>query len=395
MGIILPTLSFTVASAKSDSSVYVRLFATRSFRAISLQGYSGLRVSGLRAYGTVTLRAKGLHVQVTDEKSLRLAQPVVTVASRSGRWVDLQLPSASKRTVGWLRITVRHGELQVVNVLPLETYVLGIVNAELGSLDFHPESLKAQIVASRSYVLASRDRHRRDGYDFCDSPHCQAFGGTASIQSAFKLAMEVSRGEYLSYASRPVPAFFHDNCGGRTASVEEVWDTPSLPCLQGVRDGPQDPYCRHAPRAHWHFIADRKALRECFHREGWISDYDALDSLRVVTTGPSGRAQQVCIQSNHPLWVSANDFRQALGRFYGSEVLPSTLFSMNREQDHFHFVGRGWGHGVGLCQWGAIQMAKEGKTYREILQHYYPGTQIDRLPEPLYATSNKGGSLFN
>lgn len=390
IGALVFSASLSVASAQTPTTIRVGLLANRSFSAVTLDGYSGLRASGQRAQGTLKVTAKGPVVEVSDGKALHLKLAVVTVASRGGRWIDIGMEGRTlKRTVGWLQISAKSGQLHIVNTVPLETYVLGIVDSELGSVHFNPESLKAQIVASRSYVLASRGRHKHDGFDFCDTPHCQAFGGTSAIRSDFKLAVETSRGEYLSYGGHPIPAYFHDNCGGRTASIQDVWGTGALPYLQGVQDGAHnDPYCRFAPRAHWHFAADRRTLGECFRKEGWIAEHEALDSLHVVSLDPSGRAQQVLIQSNHPLWVPAVQVRQALNRYFGSEVLSSTVFVIKREKDNFYFIGRGWGHGVGLCQWGAIQMAKEGKTYREILQHYYPGTQIDRLPEPQYAISN-------
>jgi stage II sporulation protein D len=107
--------------------------------------------------------------------------------------------------------------------------------------------------------------------------------------------------------------------------------------------------------------------------------------VRVATFDSSGRADQVCIQSNHQVWVPANDVRREMIRFFKKEVIPSTFFSVARERSDFIFTGKGWGHGVGLCQWGAIQMAKAGKSYRQILQHYYPGTALDRLPEFRYS----------
>ncbi len=369
-------------------SIKVRLLAGHKLRSIQLEGYAGLRLSGQRAQGRVTLAADGNSIIWHDEGKLKSTDRLVTAASRGSRWIDIHSPHVeARRTVGWLQITARDGYLCVVDVLPLETYVLGVVDPELGSIHFSPESLKAQIVASRSYVLALRGRHAREGYDFCDTPHCQVFTGTAMIRPEFKMAMEESRGLYLSYNGRAIPGFFHDNCGGRTASAEDVWGMRGTPYLRGVDDGGDNAYCRHAPRAHWEFFASRSKLASCFRKEGWLDEHAALDDLRVMTQDSSGRADQVMVQSGKPLWVAAADLRQALIRHFGKEVLPSTVFTIARETGGFRFVGRGWGHGVGLCQWGAIQMAREGKNFKEILVHYYPGTSLDRLPEPAWASA--------
>jgi stage II sporulation protein D len=367
-----------------STSVRVGLFANHPPEQIEVTGYAGLRILGDSASGAVTLRAHTGEVEARDAKGHSWRAPVVTLASRGTRWIDLKSPAAGRRTVGVLHVRALNGRLQISNVLPIETYVLGVVQGELGSLHFNPESLKAQIVASRSFVLASRPpagqaggRHAADGFDFCDGPHCQVFSGTREINGAFKTAMQETRGQFLSYQGRAIPGYFHDTCGGRTASVSDVWGAPRAPYLCGVADD----FCRHARRAQWSFRASRGALRSCLAEAGWIQDAEALDGLRVATFDSSGRADQVCIQAHHSLWVPSAAFRQALLRHFKGEVLPSTLFQISRNGSEFIFAGKGWGHGVGLCQSGAIAMASAGKSYREILSHYYPGTQLDRLPE--------------
>ncbi len=389
MGALLPGLFLTLSFAEPSSNIKVGLFANRPVHCLMIDGYAGLRVNGQRAWGTVTVTLQQGRLRVQDEKALDFTASTVTVASRAGRWMDLKTEAHyKKRTIGWLQLTANGHDLQVVDVIPLESYVLGIVDGELGSVHFNPEGLKAQIVASRSYVLASRGRHKKSGFDFCDSPHCQMFKGTDAIQSEYKLAVEMSRGQYLAYKGKVVPGYYHDSCGGRTASVQEVWDSPAVPYLQGVQDGDSSgAYCRFAPRAQWMFVVNRHQLADCFQRAGWIREHEALNAVRVVSLSGSGRAEQVLIQSQHSAWIPGPEVRSALNRYFGKEVLASTVYRVRSQGDLFYFSGQGWGHGVGLCQWGAIQMANKGKTYREILKHYYPGTQIERLPEPQYVTT--------
>jgi stage II sporulation protein D len=387
---MLPLLTSSVAAVDWNPSIKVRLLANEPVHSITILGYGGLRISGQRMHGPVTLYVHDQYVVVKDTGGQIFMQDRPTIASRGARWIDLTPPEGgTRRTVGWLSVSVHNGMLQIVNVVPLETYVLGIVKGEMGSVHFNYESLKAQVVASRSYVLATRG-HRHTEYDFCDGPHCQVFEGTASIIPNFKMAMQSSRGEYLAYHGKPIPAFYHDSCGGKTASIQTVWNESSaVPYLQSVEDnGKVNAYCAESPMAHWTFYASRRDLHECFTAKGWINDYDALDTLRVVVLDDSERARFVLIQTAHPRWLPAIDVRKAVIRHFGKEVLKSTVFTIVREGDGFRFLGRGWGHGVGMCQWGAIEMGKEGKTYREILAHYYPGTTLERLTEPLFVKSS-------
>jgi len=394
-------MNMPLTALEPPKAVRIRLLSNETLSSVTLEAYGGLRVSQQRAWGKVTVSVIGNALHIVDEKDLNFVTTHANFASRAGRWVDMQRPyKTSKRTVGWVQITVNDKKLRIVNILPLETYVLGIVEGELGSLNFHPESLKAQIVASRSYVLAKKSRHRMDGYDFCDRPHCQVFKGTESIRPAFKLAMQSSKGEYLSYNGKAIPAFYHDNCGGKTAAIQDVWKTPSCAYLPSVEDNQQSSdanpdkdddelnYCRNAPRANWTFEAKRDVLRKCFNQEGWITGFDALDTLRVIRINSSERAHQVLVQTAHPRWIGAAEFRRVINRHFDSEVLKSTYFTITRNKDTFTFSGKGWGHGVGLCQWGAIEMGNQGKTYKEILAHYYPGTKVERVLEPVFATTN-------
>lgn len=392
-------LNISVPAHTADSTattIRVRLLASEVLSTITIEAYGGLRISTDRAQGRVIIRAVGNEVELRDTKSLRIQKPILNIASRAGRWMDIQRPDRkTRRTVGWLQLRANDGKLEIINVLPLETYVLGVVEGELGSLHFNPESLKAQIVASRSYVLGSRGRHGKVGFDFCDGPHCQVFGGTASIRSDFKLAMQESRGQYLSFRGKPVPGYFHDNCGGKTAAVEDIWKAQPTGYLQSVSDGEDESICKVSPYSRWTYSAPREDLRICFFEAGWIQNQDALDTLRVIRINSSDRAHQVLIQSNHPRWVSAKEFRKTVNTYYNREVIKSTYFTIDKTKNGFEFEGRGWGHGVGLCQWGAIAMGREGKTYKQILRHYYPGTVLERLTEPQYVTNDHDHSSLN
>ena len=325
---------------------------------------------------------------LTDQNDLFLWSAKATIRSIENNEILVETANDHRRIEGVLTVSVRPNSLQVINRMPTEVYILGVIEPELGSLNFPVDSLRAQIIACRTYTMAMRGRHASQGYDFCDGPHCQTFRGIDRIQPSLVVANAAVHGQYLSYGGRPIPAFYHDNCGGMTAAADQVWPMASRPYLKAVKDGnAEDVYCRYAPRARWTFQADYPSLRKILIREGLLARRKPLYNIRIVRTDVSGRAQVIGLYSDRQLIrLPANSFRRLLNRSYGSEVLPSTLFTVSREGQRFIVAGRGWGHGVGLCQWGAIEMAREGKNYRQILQHYFPGTTLEEIPVPMYAT---------
>src|SRR6185437_13090983 len=173
------------------------------------------------------------------------------------------------------------------------------------------------LVASRSYVMAMRGRHRKEGYDFCDTPHCQTFRGMASVNPLVIAAGLAVQGEYLSHHGRVVPAFFHDNCGGETTTPKAVWGI-SIPYLRGVRDGPAgESYCRFAPSAHWEKFVSRTRLGECLAARKIIAAGAPLVSVQVVDRDASGRARVLALKTDHAIRVPVRKFQAALNDYFG------------------------------------------------------------------------------
>ncbi len=378
-----------VRASASNDLVRISLFSKESLRTVVVESPGGLRVLGKTVHGPLHVYLRGEDLMLSNGKDYYLLCSKASITAARGSELTIGAQNERRKTLGLVTLVPHRGGVRVLNLMPSEVYVLGVVEPELGSLNFAPDSLRAQIVTSRSYLMAMRGRHSAQGFDFCDSAHCQVFKGMNGIRPTLLAASAAVRGKYLSYGGRAIPAFFHDSCGGMTAAADQVWPVNRLPYLRPVRDGDGEGYCRFAPKAHWKFEADQRLLQKCLVREGLLRSQDSLTSIRIGKTDFSGRAAVVCITGKKTARISANGFRLALNRFYGSEVLPSTLFTVNREGHRFVIAGRGWGHGVGLCQWGAIEMAKEGKSYQEILQHYFPGTQIDQIQVPIFAIGHR------
>jgi stage II sporulation protein D len=267
-----------------------------------------------------------------------------------------------------LRICARKGELVLAVTLPVETYVERVVASESGAADTL-ESLKALAVVVRSFAL--HQQHGHADYDLCDSTHCQLlhWGGGSGRQAAAHAATLSTAGETLWFHGQRAQAWFHQNCGGRTASPQEVWPgkvrgNAPMPWLVSRAD----PWCTAGGAREWSAdlsLADLSAALGAagLVRPGW-------KTLTVALRGESGRAVMLKVDAAE---ISAEDFRLAVGRAMGWNRILSTWFEVVQQGDHFLFHGRGSGHGVGLCQAGAATMGAAGRDSAQILAQYFPG----------------------
>ena len=257
--------------------------------------------------------------------------------------------------------------LQVVNEVGVEDYVAGTLGKEIYP-DWEPEMLKAQAVAARSYALHQRARNRTQPYHVVAGTGHQVYGGVDAESPAVIAAVSATRGEYLAYQRRPILAAYHSASGGRTASAQEVWGE-SLPYLVSIEvEGEEE-----SPDTYWRAAISRTKLGRALASLG--IQIDTVREARVIDRSRSGRASRVQIRSDtdsHTL--EARALRVALGE----TVIRSTLFEIRVQKDGFIFVGSGYGHGVGMSQWGAQAMALRGSSYREILRAFYPGTSLVR-----------------
>ena len=252
--------------------------------------------------------------------------------------------------------------------LPVERYVEYVVAAESGAAD-SPESRKALAVVARSFALAPA--HGHTAFDVCDSTHCQ-WVHWRTTREAHAAALATA-GESLWFHGRRAAAYFHQNCGGRTASAAEVWPPRSASdrAAQGALVSRADPYCQRVGSSEWTATLSRAELTQALAAAGLVAP--GWKTLTVAQRGESGRAMTLLIGSTK---VSTEDFRLAVGRALGWNRIRSNWFEIAPQGDGFLFHGRGSGHGVGLCQAGAAEMAREGHSYREILAQYFPGATI-------------------
>jgi stage II sporulation protein D len=263
-------------------------------------------------------------------------------------------------------LTAHAGSLVIVVTLPVESYVERVVASESGPGD-SLESLKALAIVVRSFAL--HEAHGHAEYDLCDSTHCQLlhWSGNGERRIAAHAATLATAGETLWFHGQRALAYFGKDCGGRTASPDEIWPrAKSLPYLPSQ----PDPFCTRQGAREWASEITHSDLTAALAAHGLAKP--GWQNLTVARRGASGRA--VTLQLDHAE-ISAEEFQLAVGESLGWNRIPSTWFEVSRQGDRFAFHGRGWGHGVGLCQKGAAAMAAQGHTTREILAQYFPGAE--------------------
>jgi stage II sporulation protein D len=256
--------------------------------------------------------------------------------------------------------------LLFVNTVDLEEYIKGVLYHEV-SHRWPLEAIKAQAVAVRSYAIYQVQQNKNKDYDMTNDIYSQVYGGKTSERYRTNLAVQRTRGEILIFKEKVLPAYYHATCGGATENVKEVWKHDLYP-LKGVRC----PFCSHSPHYSWKKNFQYKAIQEKRKKSGY--KIGLIKNIEVRDRTLSGRVKTLDITSRdgEKISISGKAFRDVIG----PNELRSNDYRVVMKGYYCDFIGKGWGHGVGLCQWGAMGMAKQQHTYDEILMYYYPGTQM-------------------
>jgi stage II sporulation protein D len=262
--------------------------------------------------------------------------------------------------------------------LSLEDYVSGVVSAE-GSVDNQRESLKALAVAVRTYALKNLGRHKREGYDFCTSTHCQRFEFSEPIAAAARAAHETAGLILKDQRGLLADVYFSASCGGMTANLRTLWGTPAPPHLTGVRDE----YCNAGSHARWTDVISLPRMLKALRSDPRTNVGEKIRELTVAKRDQTGRAEVVSIVGSQNRVINGWDFKLIVGRALGWNVLKSSRFTVSRSGSDFVFRGTGFGHGLGLCQEGAHEMAQRGQNFSQILGRYFPVTTVGPQIKPI------------
>jgi stage II sporulation protein D len=259
-------------------------------------------------------------------------------------------------------------DLWVINVLPLEEYLVGLINFEISS-QWPMEAIKAQVVAARTYAFYQQANRSGEPYDVDSGVSDQVYGGTGKEDARSRRAMEETRGELILYQGNPIFAVYSACCGGKTESGEYMW-AGVFPYLRST----ECVYCLDSPYFLWNYSIDGERLASALGN-GTVSGARVL-GVEIGERSPSRRVLKLWVQSEGARRMfPGKDFRRLLGY----DQLRSTNFIVTEKEGVFQFSGLGWGHGVGFCQWGARGMADAGMDYRTILKWYYQGVEIGKI----------------
>lgn len=256
-------------------------------------------------------------------------------------------------------VRVHRGRLQLINVIPLEDYLAAVLGSEMPK-SFPAEALKAQAVAARTYALQKKLEQIDQPFHLGSSVIHQVYGGTEREDPRTRAAVEATRGEVLTWELQPIEAYFHASCGGHTEDGRPALGR-DLPYLRSVSCP-----CAGLPASRWATTIPVSELERALGMPA--------DGIEVQRRTRSGRAVWVAARQKA---VDAVTFRRKVGY----TRIKSLAFDVEvvRDGQALRFSGRGYGHGAGMCQWGAKAMADRGHTWHQILEHYYPGTELQRL----------------
>ena len=337
---------------ESARDLTVELFSSRTVIHLTATPISGSKTP-------LEVEWRALHKPLTLSGSFRMQvsgeEPVVA----AGKWT----------------ITSQHDGLRVLLTLPSEAYVLAALSGEAAH-DEPLASLKAMAISIRTFALENANRHRAQGFGLCDSTHCQALR-LGKPRSEVELAVRETAGETLWSGDQRAHIYYTQHCGGRSESAAAIWPDEQASYLAGNR---ADPYCLRRSPAEWHTAIPLAQLSDIFRAQGWHTP-SPIANIRVTRRTAEGRAELLEVTGRGaPAQLSASSFRFAVDRQLGWNQVRSDWYTANVSGLVVEIQGKGYGHGAGLCQAGAYEMAMEGKTEADILNFYFPGTVAGITP---------------
>lgn len=323
--------------------------------------------------------------------------------------IDSIIQIGQNKYRGFISFISKGEQITLINHIEIEDYLYGVVPKEMG-YSFHMESLKAQAVAARTFAMASKNKHKSEGFNLCDTTHCQVYGGMSVEHPNTNMAVDETKGLYVFYNGNIAETVYHSNNGGYIESSKEVWG--------GHFDylvAKEDPFSKNTNASTWEMKLTNKELSGKIRAAG-INIGDILD-VEILETTSANRVVNVkligtlgeetitgaklrTILGMRSTWFDIEKKGETISRIgYVFDPETSKVVEINLDYatiidgnnikskskingsqgtkvEEFLFNGRGYGHGIGMSQYGALEMAKQGYTYEEIIKHYYTGVDI-------------------
>jgi len=267
-------------------------------------------------------------------------------------------------------------KLSVINRIALEEYLYGVLYNEV-SHRWPIEAIKAQAITARTFALYQARQNKLQDYDLTNDIYSQVYSGATSERWSTTRAVKLTLGKVLAYKGDIFPTYYHATCGGKTEDAANLWNIDMEP-LKGSECG----FCKESPHYKWTKNIPLPEIEQKLGESGY--KVGKIKSVIVMARNKSGRVDKIEIKDDSDVscMLTGKDFRKMVG----PNDLRSTNFEPSINNDKLVLSGIGWGHGVGMCQWGAKGMAGHGKNAEEILKIYYPGaeiTAIDKIADKL------------
>jgi stage II sporulation protein D len=349
--------------------------------------------SGLELISNSKLKIKtgNKNGTVAGKISVRF-EPSLKIITSEGNIKNPELPISIEPTKRFIRINEniypgtivisKFGDILVVNHVKIEDYLKGVIPYEMGNLPENQiEALKAQAVAARSFVMAHRKPN--EPFDISTTIWDQVYGGVSKTGKIVEKAVESTRGIVATSNKKIIDAKYSSTCGGVTENNENIWVGERVRYLRSARDSGWDrkDFCRFSPHYRWERIYDKKEFFEVVKKQ--IQDFfgktpSKIEWIRITKRTRTNRVRIIEINTDiGKFYLEKDQIRRLFSDHRGS--LKSLMFQIKVKSSQIIVSGKGFGHGVGMCQYGAMEMAKERYNYKKILIHYYKGIRLEKL----------------
>lgn len=352
---------------------------------------------------------KGRRMVVADDsgRTVAVSRGAVVVEPENQDTSAIILEDTGKALRGRLEISIFRANLRQVDIVDLENYTEGVLAAEM-PVHSPIEALKAQAILARTIALYIKEvsrRHKKDGYDVCDDTHCQVYEGLRAESARSRDVVAATRGVIVTYHGRVAQVIYSSNCGGHTQSSSDLAGWGDVPYWQGIRDsvedddGPLSPWKLRQTLKSWpqSFCQPSNDVHPSHYRWTRVVSLAQLDQrvsrrlklgrlkwIRALRRSPSGNVNAVLFQGTRRNVKVTDEMKirglLALGSLRSTQFIIEPEYGRDGKPAAFVFYGGGWGHGVGLCQSGAMGRAEAGQTYDQIIKAYFKGVDIGRLP---------------
>ena len=337
-----------------NDSDYVKVLIHKTRSRVIISSSSRMKISTVKN-NNIKYNGRGKEFVFIPEK---IAEPVLIESWGSFLTIN------GKEYRGMIELHNVMGKLYIINVLRMYEYLYGVLPSEIMS-GWPDETLKAQAVAARTYAYHHIMKNRTGIYDLDATTKFQVYKGLSIENQRTNRAVDDTCGEIAVYNNKPIVAFFHSTCGGYTVDDTLVWNGSDMKYLKSIRC----PYCKGSPNYDWNVMLTRYEIIEALKKK-----YSGVGQITGITFRRQDRrvVNVVIKHKNGIIRISGNNFRL----LFPAKKIKSLYFHARKTPDGLELHGHGWGHGVGMCQWGARGMADHGKDYEYILKYYYRGIRI-------------------